>query len=53
MARKGGKDRGIVFKKGSWWVRLVHHGREKGAVAQVRHQEPTQNALWSAEIRYP
>jgi integrase len=29
MARKGGRDRGIVWKDGVWWTRLYLHGRER------------------------
>jgi integrase len=29
MARKGGTDRGIVWKDGAWWTRLYLHGRER------------------------
>ena len=29
MARRGNKDRGIVFKDGAWWVRLYVNGQEK------------------------
>ena len=29
MARRNGKDRGMVFKQGGWWVRLYVNGREK------------------------
>jgi hypothetical protein len=28
MARQGGRDRGVVFKDGSWWVRLYYEGKE-------------------------
>ena len=29
MARPEGKNRGITFKDGKWWVRLFVNGREK------------------------
>ncbi len=29
MARKGNRNRGIVFKEGGWWVRLYVNGQEK------------------------
>ena len=39
MARKSGKDRGIVEKptgSGKWWVRLIINGRENGSVPPIR-----------------
>ena len=41
MARKGGKDRGIVEKpngSGKWWVRLYINGREKWHRAENKTQ---------------
>jgi hypothetical protein len=33
MARKGSKDRGVIFKDGKWWVRLCER---TGEVALLR-----------------
>lgn len=38
MARKGNKDRGIVFKDGAWWVRLYVNGQEKWYRADNKSQ---------------
>ena len=38
MARRDGKDRGITFKDGKWWVRLFVNGREKWYRAQNKTQ---------------
>ena len=51
MARKGGKDRGIVFKKGSWWVRLVHNGREKQHKCDTKSQAKALYQRLRADIR--
>ena len=29
MARKDGKDRGILYRRDSWWVRIYHNGRQR------------------------
>ena len=51
MARKGGKDRGLVFKKGSWWVRLVHRGREKQYKCDSKSQAKALYQRLRADIR--
>jgi len=54
MARKGGKDRGIVEKpKGSgvWWVRLFHNGRERWKKCDSKSQARTVYGRLKADIR--
>ena len=51
MARRGGKDRGIVFKKGTWWVRLVHNQRERWHKCDSKSQAKTLYGRLKAEIR--
>jgi hypothetical protein len=51
MARKHGKDRGIVFKKSSWWVRLVHNGRERWYKSDSKSQAKTLYGRLKSEIR--
>jgi hypothetical protein len=45
MARKHGKDRGIVFKKSSLWVRLVHNGRERWYKSDSKSQPKRSTAV--------
>ena len=51
MARKGGKDRGILFKEGKWWVRLFVNGREKWYRAENKTQAKVLYGRLKAEIR--
>jgi integrase len=51
MARKGGKDRGVVSKDGRWWVRLYVNGREKWYRADNKTQAKTLYGRLKAEIR--
>src|SRR5713101_6670506 len=51
MARKSGKDRGVVFKDGAWWVRLYVNGREKWFRADNKTQAKTLYGRLKAEIR--
>ena len=51
MARKGGKDRGILYKKHSWWVRVVHHGREKQYKCDSKGQARALYQRLRADIR--
>ena len=53
MARKGGKDRGIVEKpkgSGKWWVRLVVKGREKWYRCDNKSQAKNLYGRLKAEI---
>jgi len=40
MARKNGKDRGILQRKGrdGWWVRFIHNGRERWHKCDTKSQ---------------
>ncbi len=51
MARSGGKDRGIVFKKNTWWGRLYVNGREKWFKADNKTQAKVLYGRLKAEIR--
>ena len=51
MARRGGKDRGIVFKKGAWWVRITHKGRERRRKCDNKSQATTLYGRLKADIR--
>src|SRR5687767_6028748 len=53
MARKGGKDRGILQRKGreGWWVRLVHNGRERWHRCDTKSQAKALYGRLKAEIR--
>ncbi|MDT7042929.1 tyrosine-type recombinase/integrase [Candidatus Nitronereus thalassa] len=51
MARLGGKDRGIVFKDGKWWVRLFINGREKWFRAENKTQAKALYGRLRADIR--
>jgi len=51
MARKFGKDRGIVFKKGTWWVRLYANGRERWHRADNKSQAKALYGRLKADIR--
>ena len=51
MARKNGRDRGIVFKKNVWWVRLVHHGRERWHKCDTKSQAKALYQRLRADIR--
>ncbi len=51
MARKHGKDRGITFKDGKWWVRLSVHGREKMFRVENRTQGKALYGRLKADIR--
>ena len=51
MARKAGKDRGVVYKEGKWWCRLYENGREKWYRAENKSQAKTLYGRIKAEIR--
>ena len=51
MARKGGKDRGVVFKEGKWWVRIYVHGREKWYRAENKTQAKVLYGRLKGDIR--
>jgi len=51
MARKNGRDRGIVFKDGKWWCRLFVNGREKWYRADNKTQARALYGRLKAEIR--
>ena len=51
MARKYGKDRGVLFKEGKWWVRLFVNGREKWYRADNKSQAKALYGRLKAEIR--
>src|SRR5438552_18878507 len=53
MARKNGKDRGILQRKGreGWWVRLVHNGRERWHKCDTKSQAKALYGRLKAEIR--
>ncbi len=51
MARQSGKDRGVVFKDGAWWVRLYVNGREKWYRADNKTQAKALYGRLRAEIR--
>jgi integrase len=53
MARKGGKDRGILQRKGreGWWVRVVHNGRERWHKCDTKSQAKALYGRLRAEIR--
>jgi len=51
MARKGGKDRGLVNRRGSWWVRLVHNGRERWHKCDTKSQAKALYQRLRADIR--
>jgi len=51
MARKDGKDRGIVFKEGKWWVRLFINGRERWFRADNKTQARVLYARLKADLR--
>ena len=51
MSRRHGKDRGIVFKNGLWWVRLYVNGREKWYRADSKTQAKTLYGRLKADVR--
>jgi len=51
MARKDGKDRGITFKDGKWWVRLFANGREKWYRAENKTQAKALYGRLKADLR--
>jgi integrase len=51
MARKHAKDRGIVLKDETWWVRLYVNGREKWYRCDNKSQAKTLYCRIKAEIR--
>ena len=51
MARPNGKDRGVVFKQGGWWVRLYVNGREKWFRADSKSQAKTLYGRLRSEAR--
>jgi hypothetical protein len=51
MARKGSKDRGVIFKDGKWWVRLYVNAREKWHCCDNKSQAKTLYGRLKAEIR--
>ena len=53
MARKNGKDRGILQRKGreGWWVRLIQNGRERWHKCDTKSQAKALYGRLKAEIR--
>ena len=51
MARKYGKDRGIVFKYGKWWCRIYVNGQEKWYRAENKSQAKALYGRFKADIR--
>lgn len=51
MARRDGKDRGIVFKKDAWWVRIYVNGRERWHRADTKTQAKALYGRLKADIR--
>ncbi len=51
MARKEGKDRGITFKRGKWWVRLYVNGREKWYRTSTKSQAKALYGRLKADVR--
>src|SRR2546425_10681954 len=51
MARKGGRDRGVVSKDGAWWVRMYVNGREKLYRAENKTQAKALYGRLKAEQR--
>jgi len=51
MARKHGKDRGVVFKEGKWWCRLYVNGRERWFRTENKTQAKTLYGRFKAEAR--
>ena len=51
MSRRHGKDRGLVFKNGLWWVRLYVNGREKWYRADSKTQAKTLYGRLKADVR--
>jgi integrase len=51
MARQGGKDRGVVYKDGSWWVRFYHEGKEIWRKCDSKSQARNLYGKLKAQIR--
>src|SRR5438445_11345378 len=53
MARKHGKDRGVLKRKGreGWWVRIVPNGRERWYKCDSKSQAKALYGRLKAEIR--
>jgi len=51
MARPEGKNRGITFKDGKWWVRLFANGREKWYRAENKTQAKALYGRLKADLR--
>ena len=51
MARKGGRDRGILYKDGKWWCRLFINGREKWYRADNKTQAKALYGRLKGDIR--
>jgi integrase len=53
MARKNGKDRGILQRKGreGWWVRIFHNGREHWHMCDSKSQAKALYGRLKAEAR--
>ncbi len=51
MARRDGKDRGIVLKKDAWWVRIYVNGRERWHRADNKSQAKALYGRLKADIR--
>ena len=51
MSRRHGKDRGLVYKNGLWWVRLYVNGREKWYRADSKTQAKTLYGRLKADLR--
>ena len=51
MARKDGRDRGVVFKNDCWWVRIYVRGRQKWYRADNKTQGKALYGRLRADIR--
>lgn len=51
MARPGGRDRGVVFKDESWWVRFYHEGKEVWKKCDSKSQARSLYGKLKAQIR--
>ncbi len=51
MARKDGKDRGLVFKNNVWWCRIYAHGQEKWFRCENKSQAKVLYGRLRADLR--
>jgi integrase len=51
MARQGGKDRGVTFKDGSWWVRFYNSGKEIWRKCDSKGQARSLYGKLKAQVR--